>query len=41
MEKVLAIRLSTEDKKELKRLAAMHRISVSAYVRQQLFHGYN
>ena len=40
MEKVIGIRVTEQDKQELERKAARYRISLSAYIRQQLFQPY-
>jgi len=37
MEKIIAVRLSAEDKEAIEKLATKNRLSVSAYVRHQLF----
>ena len=37
MEKIIAVRLSAEDKEAIEKLASKNRLSISAYVRQQLF----
>ena len=37
MEKIIAVRLTEEDKKAIEQEAAKSRLSVSAYVRSQLF----
>ena len=40
MEKVIGIRVTEEDKQILEKEAAKYRISLSAYIRQQLFQPY-
>ena len=40
MDKVIGIRLSEQDKKHLEEQASKNRISLSAYVRLQLFNEY-
>ena len=40
MDKVIGVRMSEDDKRILEKEAAKYRISLSAYIRQQLFQPY-